>query len=361
MKTISRYIVNEFLRIYFISLGALSGLYIIVNIFESLKGLLSMQPPAYSVIVFYATQLPGIVYQTIPMAALLTAVIVYAVMSRNNEVGSLLSAGISPFTIVKPTLAVILILSLFHFMLGEYVVPQANIENAIVDAQIHRQQSSLSNNFQVNNIWFRSDNEIYKVGLFVPWLDTIKDITIYQFSGKNDTLVERADINAAKWDKDHWTADNIYIRRFDQGHQTAYQFSGSTVMKLPFTLSDFRHTGKTPDEMSYAELKSYINKLKQEGYTYAPYDVDLNGKLSYPLSSLFVILLVAPFSLKKRKTSGTMLAIGVSLAVGFSYWIIMALSQSMGNSEIISAVTAAWLPNIATFMVALVINGFTRW
>lgn len=361
MKIINRYIVREFLRIYFISLGAVSGLYIIVTIFESLRDLFSFQPSVYAVIVYYATQMPGIIYQTIPMAALLSAIILYAVMSRNNEVGSLLAAGISPWTIVKPSVIIILILSLFQFALGEYVVPRANIENAIMDARIHRQQPEFSHDFKVTNIWFRSNDDIYRVGLFVPWLDTIKDITIYTLSDSSGTLVERTDIGTARWDGGPWNAENIYTRNFGQGQQMAYSFSGSAVMRMPFTLDDFMHTGKTPDEMGYAELRSYIQKLKQEGYTYAPYDVDLNSKLSYPLSSLFVVLLVIPFSLKKRKASGMMLAIGISLAVGFSYWIVMALSLSMGNSGILGAVTAAWLPNIITSAVALGINGYTRW
>ncbi len=361
MKIISRYIIDEFLQVYLISITALSGLYIIVTIFESLKDIIALQPSVNAIVMFYVTQMPGIVYQTVPMAALLTVVIVYTVMSRNNEIGSLLTTGISPFTIIKPAVIIVVILSLLHFVLGEYVVPQANIKNAMLDSQIHHTQSSLSKNFKVNNIWFRSGTDIYKVGLFVPWLDTIKDITIYKFSKDNSTLVNRTDVNAARWNHGAWDATDIYMRDFQGGYQTAYAFSKSTELQLPFMISDFRHTGKTPDEMDYSELKSYIKKLKDEGYTYAPYDVDLNSKITYPLSSLFVILLVVPFSLKKRKTSGVMLAFGVSLAIGFSYWIIMALSMSMGNSEILNGALAAWLPNIMTLLAACVVILFTKW
>jgi lipopolysaccharide export system permease protein len=361
MKIISRYIIDEFLQIYLISITALSGLYIIVNIFESLKDIISLQPSLNAVVMFYATQIPGIVYQTIPMAALLTVVIVYTVMSRNNEIGSLLTTGISPFAIIKPSVVIVIILSLLHFAIGEYVVPEANIRNAMLDAQIHHTQSSLSKNFRVNNIWFKSGTDIYRVGLFVPWLNTIKDITIYRFSKDNNSLVNRTDANTARWNQGVWDARDLYTRDFKDGYQTAYGFSKSTEMHLPFMLSDFRHTGKTPDEMDYTELKSYIEKLKDEGYTYAPYDVDLNSKISYPLSSLFVILLVIPFSLKKRKTSGVMLAFGVSLAIGFSYWIIMALSMSMGNSEILNAAIAAWLPNIITLLVSFIVILTTKW
>ncbi len=361
MKIISRYIVDEFLQVYLISITALSGLYIIVNIFESLKDVIARQPSVNTIVMYYATQIPGIFYQTIPMAALLTVVIVYTVMSRNNEIGSLLTTGISPFTIIKPTVFIVLILSVLHFVLGEYVVPAANIRNAELDARIHRTTSSLSQNFKVNNIWFKSDSDIYRVGLFIPWLDTIKDITIYRFSKDTNTLVSRTDVDTAVWKNGTWDARDIYSRNFTNGAQTAYDFSGSTVLQLPFMLSDFKHTGKTPDEMDYSELRSYIHKLKDEGYSYAPYDVDLNSKISYPLSSLFVILLVIPFSLKKRKTSGVMLAFGVSLAIGFSYWIIMALSMSMGNSEILNAVLAAWLPNLVTLLAAGVAVFVTQW
>jgi lipopolysaccharide export system permease protein len=257
--------------------------------------------------------------------------------------------------------AIVLILSILHFVLGEFVVPAANIRNAELDAVIHHTTSSLSKNFKVNNIWFKSGTDIYRVGLFIPWLDTIKDITIYRFSSDTNALVNRTDIDTAVWEHGFWDAHGIFSRNFTNDTQTAYDFSKSTILQLPFMLSDFKHTGKTPDEMDYTELRAYIQKLKDEGYSYAPYDVDLNSKISYPLSSLFVILLVIPFSLKKRKTSGVMLAFGVSLAIGFSYWIAMALAMSMGNSEILNAPLAAWLPNIMTLLAAGVLVVVTKW
>jgi lipopolysaccharide export system permease protein len=361
MKIITRYIVDEFLQVYFISITALSGLYIIVNIFESLKNVISFKPSIDSIIMFYATQLPNIIYQVIPMASLLTVVIVYTVMSRNNEISSLLTTGIGPITIVKPSVIIVVLLSIAHFMLGEYIVPAANMKNAILDAEIHHTRMSLSNDLKVNNMWFKSGNNIYRVGLFIPWLKTIKDITVYSFSNENSVLIKRVDINYATWDNGMWKAKDIYIRNFIGEEQVGYDFSDSANITLPFMLSDLMHTGKTPDEMNYRELKSYIKKLKEEGYSYAPYDVDLNSKVSYPLSSLFVILLVIPFSLKKRKTSGIMLAFGVSLAIGFSYWIIMAFSMSLGNSSILSAPVAAWLPNIITFIVSIIVITLTKW
>ncbi len=361
MKIITRYLVNEFLQVYVVSIIALSGLYVIVNIFESLKDIVARHPPVGVIGLFYATQIPGIVYQTVPMAALLAVVIVYTVMSRDNEIGSLLSAGISPFTIARPLVVLVAVLSLFHFVLGEYVVPRANVRNDRLDARIRHAASSLSRGFKVNNIWYKSGDDIYRVGLFIPWLNTLKDVTVYSFSKDDGALIERRDIDTARWGHGGWYEKSLYTRDFKDGEQTSYTFRRNATVQLPFDISDFRHTGKTSDEMDYAELKSYIRKLKHEGYAYAPYDVDLNEKVAYPLSSLFVVLLVIPFSLKKRKTSGMMLALGVSLAIGFSYWIIMALSMSMGNSGLLGSAAAAWLPNAVTLIAAAVVIRFTRW
>ncbi len=361
MKILNRYLLKEFAWTYATSLSVLSGLYIIVNIFESLKDLLSQQPPIYPVVIFYLSQIPGIVYQTIPMAALLTVIIIYTVMSRHNETGSLLSSGISPLTIVKPLLGTVLFLSLIHLLIGEYIVPGANRRNDMMDSLIRHTQSRFYRGTRVSNVWFKVNNSIIKTGLFVPWLDTIKDVTIYKVSKSGGLLESRTDVGTARWVGNGWDLSNVYTRKFDNGYQTGYLFSASAEALLPFTVSDFQHTGKAPNEMNYPELSSYIQKLKQEGYTYAPYDVDLNTKLSYPFSSLFVILLVIPFSLRKRKTSGMMLAFGMSLAVGFSYWILMALSLSMGNSGIVSPVVAAWMPNVVTLLIALAMNGLTKW
>ncbi len=361
MKILNRYILKEFMIVYTISLIALSGLFLIVNIFENLKFILSYHPSFYEVFMLYFTQIPGILYQTIPMAALLTTVIVFAVMSKNNEIGSLLSTGINPLTIVKPIIYTVIVISIINLVIGESIVPRTNIDNGLIDANIHNSNASINQKIKLNNIWLKSNNKIYKIGLFIPWLDTIKDVTVYDFSNDYKTLISRTDIEIARWEQDHWEAANVNIRDFKTNNQVVYSFITSTSFQFPYTIKDFKHTEKTPDEMNYFELMSYTQKLKKEGYSYAPYDVSLNFKLSYPFSSLFVILIVLPFSLKKRKTVGFILAIGIALTIGFSYWIILALSLSMGNSGILNPVLATWLPNAITLGISTITYTFTKW
>ena len=54
--------------------------------------------------------------------------------------------------------------------------------------------------------------------------------------------------------------------------------------------------------MSYSELSSYINDLKQSGFDTMRLRVQLNRKLAYPLMTLVIAILAIPFSLYRRQT-----------------------------------------------------------
>jgi lipopolysaccharide export LptBFGC system permease protein LptF len=59
--------------------------------------------------------------------------------------------------------------------------------------------------------------------------------------------------------------------------------------------------------------------MKSKGMDAAPYEVDLQVKLAFPLISPLMILIAIPFALR-RQTSGSMaVSFGVAMLIGFGY------------------------------------------
>jgi lipopolysaccharide export LptBFGC system permease protein LptF len=107
-----------------------------------------------------------------------------------------------------------------------------------------------------------------------------------------------------------------------------------------------------PSEMNFTELKEYIEKMKQRGYDFVRFAVDLQAKLSFPTVSLILTLIAIPFSFTTGKR-GALFGIGLSIVMGIVFWFFLALTKSLGYLEILNPFLAAWTPNILASMLAL--------
>ena len=97
--------------------------------------------------------------------------------------------------------------------------------------------------------------------------------------------------------------------------------------------------------MSYTELASYIQDLKQSGFDTMRLRVQLNRKLAYPLMTLVLAILAIPFSLYAGKRS-SVAGIGTAIGVAISYWVIAGIFENLGDVNSLPAVLAAWSPDL---------------
>jgi lipopolysaccharide export LptBFGC system permease protein LptF len=98
-------------------------------------------------------------------------------------------------------------------------------------------------------------------------------------------------------------------------------------------------------KLTYFQLKSYINYLKESGYNATELQVELYKKISFPLSCFVMSLLGIPFSFSMGRR-GAFFGITASVAIAMSYWGIFSIFEQMGTYGLLSPLLAAWAPNI---------------
>ena len=108
----------------------------------------------------------------------------------------------------------------------------------------------------------------------------------------------------------------------------------------------FQNSESDSDEMNYAELRTYIQKIQASGYDATRYLVDLYSKLSYPLLNVIMVLIGIPFALKTGRSGGVALSIGISVMLGFLYGIVFYVFISFGKSGVLPPVLACWIPTL---------------
>src|SRR4030042_1699788 len=99
-------------------------------------------------------------------------------------------------------------------------------------------------------------------------------------------------------------------------------------------------------EMSYTELRHYIQKIQTSGYDATRYLVDLYSKYSYPLLNLIMVLIGIPFALKTGRSGGVALSIGISVLIGFAYGVRFYIFLSFGKSGVLAPFLSAWIPTL---------------
>jgi len=181
--------------------------------------------------------------------------------------------------------------------------------------------------------------------LLDPKQKALKGFTLYEFDDQFRCF-RRVDANEARWVGEKW--------RFYQGATRDFDESGSVRMtsfeEMDFPMKEewesFQNSALDSDEMTYAELRTYIQKIQASGYDATRYLVDLYSKLSYPLLNVIMVLIGIPFALKTGRSGGVALSIGVSVMIGFLFGIVFYVFISFGKSGVLSPVLACWIPTL---------------
>ena len=195
---------------------------------------------------------------------------------------------------------------------------------------------------------FGESGRIYNYEYFDGGKDSFVDLNIYDIDLHSVRVLKRIHAERARINRDgNWILEDGWIRDY-QSAQRGFERITSATFYFPEKAGYFEKELFQPKESSkltYPELKSYIQYLMKSGYNATELQVELNKKISFPLSCLIMSLLGVPFSFSTGK-KGAFFGIGMSIAIAMSYWGISGAFEAMGAYGLLMPSLAAWAPNI---------------
>ncbi len=355
MKTIDRYIRNEFLRFFALFLLSLLVLSIIIDFFEKIRMFLSNDATLDQALRYFFFALPMLISIIAPAAFLIATLTTFGSLCLNHEITALKANGISVYRASLPMLLLALVFSGIYFTFNEFVTPRAN-ENAdrIIRLEIQKQQPLGA--FSQNELWYRGKAGIYNFRLLEPQSSTIHGVTINQFDSAFN-LTRRLDVQRAVWENNRWRFYNVLITRFVVGESPVIERRDEMVFELPEKPDDFLRLQKSADKMGYFELKEYIDRIRSEGYDITAYLADWHGKLAFSFVNIILAAIGIAFSIKTERSGAMARSVGAGIVLGFSYWILFALAMSLGRAGTISPLLGAWSANLLFGIFALYLFG----
>jgi lipopolysaccharide export system permease protein len=320
-------------------------IFFVVELFERINAIIVYKAPLYLILEYFLYTTPLFLSQTLPFATLLASLITLGVLARNNEVVAMKAHGVSTYRIMFPLLALAASVTALIFLLNETVVPYAARQADYVwSVRIKKEEERAF--FKLNKIWYRGENFIYNIHLLDPKRNLLQGVTLYHFD-EAFNLRQRIDADEVQWNGNEWTFDHVTIRNFSPGGEVQTETYDKKDIPVPERPEDFKKGMRDPTEMTYAELKEYVEQLRMDGYDSTRYVVDLHRKVAFPFLTLIMVLMGSPLALAASQGRGGGIAqgVGISIVIGFIYWLAFAISVAMGHSGTLPPFIAAWAPN----------------
>ncbi len=344
-RVLHRYVIREYLKIFSLSLSSLLLIYVIVLFFQKVDLFVKYKAPFYLIFLYLLYKVPEVIFQwTLPYGVLLATLLTLGTLSRHSEITAMKAGGVSLYRITFPLFFIVLFISLCSFLGNEYLVPLTNHKTRyLLSVQLRKEPpASFFKNYK---IWYRSDQHIFNIQLLDPKKKALEGVTLYEF-GDRFRCLQRIDAREVKWINGKWKFYDGSVRDFDEGGSIQTTPFRELEVSLPENWESFESIERQSREMSYTELRTYVQRIQAAGYDSTRYLVELYAKLSYPFLNLIMILIGVPFALKTGRSGGVALSIGISVLIGFAYGVTFYVFLSFGKSGVISPFLSAWIPTI---------------
>ena len=347
-----KYLLRQFTRIFLLSVLAFSVIYVTVDIFEEIDNFIDHEARADHIALYYLFSLPFIFTYIVPVSLLLATVFSMGVMARRNELTALLASGVSLVRAAGSIIVLSILVSIFSAWFNDVVVAKANRKKDDIMAHDIEGRIRVDQTVKRGFKYLGEHGYVYLAESFNQETGTFYDVVVQQFGG--ETLIRRVDARRGVWRDSTWVFINGYERTFQGVADSARAFTELEIPEIVETPENFASETRAPENMTWTELREYIDKVRRSGGNTEKYVVDLYFKLSFPFAGCIFCLIGIAFASGKRKHS-VATGFGVTLAVAFSYYIILRVGQTLGHNEVLPPLLAAQSGNIIFLLIGIIL------
>lgn len=366
MKVLHRYVAAEILTATVFALVAFLALFAFFDLIAELPRVGRGNYELQHAFLYVAMNLPGYVYDLMPIAALIGTIYALAQLAARSEFtimrASGLSTGMAGWMLTK--VGVVLVLTTFLF--GEFIAP-ASSEYA-EKFRLAAQESSVSRQFR-SGLWTKDmvrSNGLSGEVVGSRFLNVrnvtpegrLEGLKVYEF----DREMQLRSVFTAS--EATYRGNNVW--RVNGVEETTFAVKGPGVTeavntrKLPeidlvseITPQILSVLVVDPERMSALNLATYTRHLEENNQDAERYEIAFWKKLFYPLAVLVMMALALPFAYLHFRSGGVSLKIFIGVMIGVSFQLINSLFSHIGLLNTWPPLATALLPSVLFLLVAI--------
>jgi lipopolysaccharide export system permease protein len=343
------YILKELIFTLLVSMGVLTFILVLSRLGKMADLVINKGVGFADILLLIAYSTPPYLTFTLPMAFLLSTIVVLGRLSSENEILVLKSSGVDLKNLFIPIIALGLFITCCGLLNTNLLLPKSGelFRNALID--VVKKGISVDDKEGVFN------DTVPGIVIYIDKVDTQnKFLSGVVISDDRDKEVKQTvsakkgyiNINPDTLDL-YFALENGNLHRWEKTSDT-YRTIAFDNYTFSMNLSSMIRSGgelrKSWYEMNRKELKKNLASAKNYDERY---DIllEIYKKITIPLSPLAFIFLTIPLGVKRRiegKFSGTL----YSLLVFMFYYILMAFTENIGKIIHLPAVITAFLPDI---------------
>jgi LPS export ABC transporter permease LptG/LPS export ABC transporter permease LptF len=351
-RILDRYVVREFLNIFFLVLAVFVLLMLIFTFFELVSDILRNHIPLSTVGDYLLNLTPNMLYQISPLAVLIAVLVTFGVLNRNSELIAMKATGISLYRLIVPIVSIAAILAVALFLFDEFYLPQANRKQEALRNIIKGRPPQTFLHPEQKWIFGQSHpgepERIFYYQFFDPDRNEFANLTLFEIDPSTFALSRRIFAVRVSWDQasNSWSFQNGWEREMNGANTKAYrEFKQTSFAEVHEDPEYFKKENIQAQEMNFGQLDRYIGDLRQSGFDTMRLRVELWHKLAYPLIAVVMAVLAIPFALSMGRR-GSLTGIAVAIFVALTYFVIDGFFGAMGSVNYLPAGLAAWSPDI---------------
>ena len=356
MKTIERYVFGSFLSSFVLAFLVLSFV-LTIGLLVQIVGYIMDGVPMSLVGEFCAVSLPETLQWSMPLALLVSSVLVFSRMSADSEIAAMRACGINLVTIMRYPVLFALACTLLGFWVNNEIVPRGHEVRRTLKTRVSvktgislLEPGRIIDEFPKVKIYFGS-----KEG---NWL---YDLVVLDYSNENvDRLVTAAKARVEQSGTDlNLDLYQMTVDPVDEKHRTMAR-ANRFLYSMKNVIKDSTYTKRLKD-FRFFEMLDEIGRQKRALDAFRPdgasglkrldlmrrelcaFKVELNKRFVFAMASLCFVLIGIPLGIRSQRKESSV-GMAISLAVSLGYYVIVILMLSCEEAYRAWPWLLIWLP-----------------
>ena len=357
LSILDRYIMIQVLEIFIMGIVIFTSIIFASDTFITLIKQITLYGIPFNIaMMIVLLNLPQVFVMAIPMSVLFSTVMTLNKLSLSSEITVMRACGIGLNRIAKPIFIFAASMSLLTFTINETIVPITNSQSKTLAVWALGQKNipNGKQNFTFKETKTNEDGSTTMKRLFFVQKcedNMLKNVSVVDFSDDNKLQIIQS--QAGKTSPDGWQflKGAAYTMTKSENILNSVWFAQSTAdfgMDVKDKLTEDEAT-----QYNIIALWKYIennSKKHHDPKIHSIFKIELHNKFAFPFTTLVLVLLGVPLAItppRVRYNRGFLF----SILIIFLYYLLRALSLSLGEEMKITPMLAAWIPNVILFIL----------
>lgn len=363
MKTVRRLLYFDVLTsVAFVAVSFLA-LFFFIDIVDELERVGRGGYEVQDALLHCLLQLPGHLYELMPIAVLIGTIYAMARMAQSSEFTILRTSGLGPVAALSLLMGLGVGFAVLTFVIGDYVAPYTDEQAQVVKAEARGTSYGRSGTWLKDRLATPKGDYTYSIRIqSVSTKGALSEVVIFEF----DPDARLASRIAAATARIRTDAQGKPVWHLEQVRRSSWQPSGAgnelvvtddnpPSLDWPSTLSQSVVTAaiRPLGTMSAVDLFRYMTHLADNEQAAQRYEIQFWKKTLYPLACLVMVALALPFAYLHGRSGGISLKVFGGIMLGISFVLLNNISTHVGLLQNWTPWVAAATPSAVYLMISL--------